>query len=538
MNTLIHLVDRHSWYSRIAHFFALDKHQRKAKRVIGKRSYPKRDRIVLVEAWQPGLSQLALSFFLPALLNHLHATPVNYYMMPRNNYIDLKERIRHHFSVSKTYGIHRMKLFGPRPSNWNQYLKEAEELIAVNSNPLKFEKLCRRGIRIGDLVYDQYLRASKNPTLIFSDPLLVLKLAECISYQESLENYFDSHHVVSVCVSHTMYHLGLPTRIATARGIDSFQVNALSIDRINRDFPQAYTDFKLYPETFRKFPKIVSDYGLAQAEIQLQSKLTGDLTYTNIDESISIYSYLQTPKHKPPDKNNLVVLVAVHDFFDAVHVYGDNLFPDLMCWLNFLAEIASQTNYSWWLKIHPYDRGVGEKILQDFVLQNSKFILLPKATATSSVINYIDIALTINGTIAIELAFLGKPVLNASTNNPHSRYGFSLSPNSIAEYRQILLNLSETLDTFVINRGEVLEYYAVHSALRLPSWLVTNIRQISKQIGYSSTISWEILDYVDLEQDIYPREKIDKALSNFLRSSDPALNLTHWEDYDLILLPK
>ena len=60
--------------------------------------------------------------------------------------------------------------------------------------------------------------------------------------------------------------------------------------------------------------------------------------------------------------DNTKILIAAHCFNDAVHVYGNNLFPDFYEWLKFLGEFSlkHKNKYDWYIKIHPahYDANI------------------------------------------------------------------------------------------------------------------------------------------------------------------------------------
>ena len=54
----------------------------------------------------------------------------------------------------------------------------------------------------------------------------------------------------------------------------------------------------------------------------------------------------------------------------------------------------------------------------------------------------IDFVLTVHGTAALEFALINGPkVINASKNNPHFNYNFSISPKNFEEYVDTLNNL-------------------------------------------------------------------------------------------------
>ena len=44
------------------------------------------------------------------------------------------------------------------------------------------------------------------------------------------------------------------------------------------------------------------------------------------------------------------------------------------------------------------------------------------------------------GSVGIEYAALGIPVINATVNNPHINYGFNINPSSLKNYKKVLNN--------------------------------------------------------------------------------------------------
>ena len=56
---------------------------------------------------------------------------------------------------------------------------------------------------------------------------------------------------------------------------------------------------------------------------------------------------------KKVSPKKIKIFVAVHQLNDAVHAYGNCIFPDFYEWLNCLGEISEKENFDWILKIHP-----------------------------------------------------------------------------------------------------------------------------------------------------------------------------------------
>ena len=76
--------------------------------------------------------------------------------------------------------------------------------------------------------------------------------------------------------------------------------------------------------------------------------------------------------------------------------------------------------------------------------ENPHFKLLPDEYPHKKIVeNGIDVVLTGYGSVGIEYALLGVPVINASVNNPHKNYNFNLHPKNLSEYENLLCNLSD-----------------------------------------------------------------------------------------------
>ena len=86
----------------------------------------------------------------------------------------------------------------------------------------------------------------------------------------------------------------------------------------------------------------------------------------------------------------------------------------------------------------------------------------------------IDFILTVHGTAALEFALIDGPmVINASKNNPHFQYNFSLSPINLNQYIETLDNL-ETIkkNKKQVNSMELYEYYYVRHFFNDKNWLI------------------------------------------------------------------
>jgi hypothetical protein len=130
---------------------------------------------------------------------------------------------------------------------------------------------------------------------------------------------------------------------------------------------------------------------------------------------------------------------------------------DFYEWLLYLADISTKTDYDWYVKTHPDVSPLSEKVIKEFVDQNSKFNIVPAETSFHQLAHEgVCYVLTCYGSVGHEAPLLGMKVINAG-NNPHMAYDFNYHPKSIKEYENLLLNLSLLDDEVYIN--DVYEYY-------------------------------------------------------------------------------
>ena len=155
-----------------------------------------------------------------------------------------------------------------------------------------------------------------------------------------------------------------------------------------------------------------------------------------------------------------------HQFSDSPHVLGNHFFPDFYEWFKFLEVVIKKTDYDWYIKAHPNQDELTKKTIEMFVKRNPKITLLPKNVSNLYLVKKkINFALTVYGTIASELPFFGIKVINASKNNPHFDYNFSINPKNISEYDKILSNLKA--NRFKINIKDLYEFHYMKQLYQL-----------------------------------------------------------------------
>ena len=508
---------------------SLDQNSRQFKKYL-RRNYifkkTKSDSVIMVEFEQSPENVIGMSIFLPVLLEKFHSNLVAYQSTNHKGLRKLLKMIQYRSSTSFRLIGNRFMLVNLNDSKKNI---EYEKLWQQIQSPEALEIFEHLGIRIGDLIYDEYLAKLNAYTLDLSDPnvkQIFIKAMATIDWWVELMN---NRPVDALVVSHDVYLYGIPVRLAISRGIPVFLVSTSEIIRLNQTYPRVGADIPLYPDLFLMQEEQYRVNGVSEARVKIHNRINGigpsDLNYF----PLVAFAEVQTETKYLKVSSRHKILIAVHDFYDSPHGGQIHFYPDFYLWLKRLSEIANETDYDWYIKTHPYLRGRGREILDKFVLHNSKFELLPpKITHNEIISEGIDLALTVYGTIATEYPLLGVQVMNASKCNPHAPYKFSITPESREQYEFYLKNIDSIPP--IGNTEQIYEYYFMRHLLPLRNWVFMDDLRFKKETGFGfNQMTREIYNYFLTTSNLIPLKEIQFAIRRFLESNSYQIGRSHFK---------
>jgi len=429
-------------------------------------------------------------------------------------------RVYRSFGVSEIIGIPRSRIRGIQA----RYI--ARKIYAQLFTKNDIEKIAIRGVKVGDLIYDSYLQKYRKPTIEIRTPDFFRFLAEVVDLFLFWERFFQQNKIAAINVSHCVYILAIPLRIAIHHGIPAFQFNATHVYRLSKKNLFAYNDFFNFRTRFSQLPRLIKNRGLRKAKKQIQRRLNGEI---GVDMSYSKKSAFGIPGNRRLLRSSAKkkVLIATHCFFDSPHSYGDNIFPDFYEWLEFLGGISKETNYDWYIKTHPdYLSGTME-VIESFVRRYSNIILLPADSSHHQIVSEgINLALTVYGTIGFEYAMLGIPVINASKNNPHIAYSFNLHAKSIKHYKKLLTDPQTFLHRPY--KRDIYEYYFMKNIYNNENLFFKDYRKTVADLGgYDKQFSPDVYKIWLTEWSQKRHKKILKGIKNFILSSNYRMENKH-----------
>ncbi len=304
------------------------------------------------------------------------------------------------------------------------------------------------GVPVGDLIVDSYLRFRPSPRFDVTDPFVAALLWQAYRDVRRARAYFRRHKPRVYLTSYSTYiEHGIAARVALESGVQVRSFGSL-IQFGKRLTPSDWfhtPDASRYRSTFESLDS--QDERLRLAETQLRVRLDG-----GIDRATSYMRAAATARSSEPlpDVRGAIVLF-LHDFFDSPHVYADLVFPEFWSWACFTIETLGTPGRRLLVKPHPNQIGLSREVLDSLQAKFPDLCLISAHTGNVELAKGgIVCGVTMYGTVAHELAYLGVPSI-ACARHPHHSFGFCRTARSIDEYRQLLL----TADALPMARDEM-----------------------------------------------------------------------------------
>ena len=213
-----------------------------------------------------------------------------------------------------------------------------------------------------------------------------------------------------------------------------------------------------------------------------------------LHQSKQIKSAEEVRKQLGLDPSKKTAVIFSHVLWDATFFYGEGLFEDYETWLLQTVRAAcANPGVNWVIKLHPdlvwklkLEGYTGE--LRDIMAMRSAVGTLPEHVklvppdtdiSTYSFFEITDYCLTVRGTIGIEMACYGVPVLTAGTGR-YSGLGFTIDSSSAEEYLQRLAHI-ETLPPMSREQIELARRFA-YALFNLRPWPMRSFEVVKMPI--------------------------------------------------------
>jgi hypothetical protein len=219
---------------------------------------------------------------------------------------------------------------------------------------------------------------------------------------------------------------------------------------------------------------------------ELESCYSSGEWYAEVGTQFNKKSFTQTALIEllGVDPTKKTAVIFPHIFWDATFFWGDDLFENYEDWfIQTVAAACRNDRLNWVIKVHPANL---VKNRRDGVFSEHSELgairkavgelpphvhLLPADTviSTLSIFSAIDCCVTVRGTVGIEAACFGVPVLTAGTGR-YDRLGFTLDSDTRDAYLARLAN-AENLERLDEKQTELARRHAYGVLLCRPAQL-------------------------------------------------------------------
>lgn len=369
------------------------------------------------------------------------------------------------------------------------------------------------GNPIGDLAYDSFLKDYQESTVRFPSRRLKKSLRKTLATFVFWDEWLRENTLKGVAAFHTTYRQAMPLRLAVPKNIPTFHIGWSLFHRLTPEHPFTGPPSWAFVDEFESLPTMQKAKVERHAESVLRARTVGDSKLDYLTAS----PYSSSSRGPAFSTEGTEVVVFAHRFSDSPHAHGYALFDDYWHWLESVGKIATNSTRRWLLKPHPMGSRKDYYFLKQLAKLFPNYEVIPKDVSNLELLNNgLSLGLTMYGSVAPELAFLGIPVISASPSAPYNSYLFAQSPKTIQDYLELLQD--EANWPRAVYRQDALRYEAIHGLKYGPRKL------LPKDIPATSIAGLSFTKAQHLESQAIER------ITGFLRSGDRTMPSLDWDE--------
>ena len=314
-------------------------------------------------------------------------------------------------------------------------------------------------ILIGDLVIDTYLRFKPAVEVNLRDLYLLLVLRQALKDVDTVRAYFTRARPSIYLTTYTTYiQHGVPARVAVAMGIAtwSFANGQEFGTRLTSDHLLQTRRCANYSVDFSGLPDQESK--LNQAAILLGGRVSGvaDTATSNMRSAYEVRT------QDVPDVSGAAV-VFLHDFYDSPHIYHWMIFHDFWEWACVTIDILEEAGLPFFVKPHPNQRIESGAELKRLSRKYPRLrFISPEVSNRQLVDAGMACAITVYGSVAAEMAYLGVPSI-ACGDNPHASFDTFYLATTKEQYRDMVRNFRNLSCDPALMKSQACAFFFMHN---------------------------------------------------------------------------
>jgi len=340
--------------------------------------------------------------------------------------IDTFEKINTSLIVSRKFNINEYKHFLNKKNFFNFDIK---------------------GVNIGDILYDTYLRYRVQPTLLTKDYFLHKLIVSSNLIFLKLDKLYKKYKFKFFFTSYTSYiHHGLPVRYFLKKKVEVFSGKNMSqynkkISKNDKKHTEDFSQYKNKKDLIRKNKNFLRlsqlDLNYRFSKIKKKPYLSYMVTDTyNLKKNLNLNLKIL---------DNIDGVMFLQDFYDSPHSWGKLAFNDFYIWTIFTLNIIRKYNLKIAIKPHPnswHNSADSIALYERLKKKYPDIIWLDKDFPNKLIFKKIKFGVSASGTVLFELAYHGIKALSCGVY-PGIDFNFSINADNKFQYKYNLLNVKK-----------------------------------------------------------------------------------------------
>ncbi|QHE83762.1 hypothetical protein [Hydrogenophaga sp. BPS33] len=317
------------------------------------------------------------------------------------------------------------------------------------------------GIEVGDLLVDSYLRFRPAPRFDARDPFVRRLLVQAVKDVRLGQRYFGRVKPRWYFTSYTSYlEHGIPVRAALQQGASVWSFGNIHVfgKQLSQEDPYASPNYARHRADFERLDN--PEVRLAIAREKLEYRLGGGIDAATSYMRQSAYGAACAAV---PNGMQGAVVVFLHDFYDSPHVYPDLVFDDFWRWVCFTIEVLRAAEIPFFLKPHPNQIALSGAALERLGQTYPDLQWVPAGVTNMQLADAgMACGVTVYGTVAHELAYLGVPTIGCA-RHPHHAFDFCRTARNRDEYADMLRSYDQPPASKAEMQRQALAFYYMHN---------------------------------------------------------------------------
>lgn len=329
---------------------------------------------------------------------------------------------RRTLNVLNIQTIHR---FGDLASPTRVFRRQAHRLLLDTSRPDDILEWSLPHEFSALMLYDGLLKRQRSARVDLSHPMIVDHVAEALWSLEAAERLLDTTRPDLLVLSHAIdFSYGSLAWLGAQRNLPVFVLSGMfgvaRFWKVRR--PKDIFDWMSRP-TAADLDNMSESRAAALAEVgqqYLAKRRAGETTdiggFYAYSKRSEVLSRQELVRRYGWDSEKPIVAVFASNWFDYPHHTGMRGFRDFLAWIETtVAAARANTSVNWLFRAHPIDEWYGGLTLRDCLPSQlpDHIRLLEERTSSAGTTDIADAIVTLHGSIGVEAAAMGKPVLVA-----------------------------------------------------------------------------------------------------------------------------